>query len=278
MQLATIRTPAGTRAARREGDTLIPLDATTTAELLAHPDWREQATRDAGEPIAIATADLAPPVTPVKTFCVGLNYRDHILEMGRELPTHPTLFTKFPDALTGPRDPIALRATSSAWDYEAELGVVVGRPVDRDVDEATAAASIAGYTVVNDVTARDWQKRTLQWLQGKSWDATSPVGPWVTTADEVDPDGAGQPDLEVSCWVDDELRQRERTSQLVFSPAELIAYISRFTRLAPGDLIATGTPGGVAAAQDPPGYLRPGVTLRTTIEGLGTCENPCTTA
>lgn len=276
MQLATIRTPDGTRAVRREGELLIPLDAASTSMLLARDDWQTLAARDAGEPIAREAADLAPPVAPIKTLCVGLNYRDHILEMGRDLPTHPTLFSKFPDALIGPNDPIALRSTSAAWDYEVELGVVIGRHVDRDIDEPTAAAAIAGYTIVNDVSARDWQQRTLQWLQGKSWDATTPVGPWVTTADQVDPDGQGQPDLEVSCWVDDDLRQQERTSQLVFSPAELVAYISHFTRLAPGDLIATGTPGGVAAAQDPPGYLTPGAMLRTSIEGLGTCVNRCT--
>lgn len=279
MQLATITTGGDattTRAARREGDLLIPLAASDVTTLLLDPDWRRSAERDAGEPVAAADARLAAPVVPRKVICVGLNYREHILEMGRELPEHPTLFTKFPDALTGPHDPIELRATSDAWDYEAELGVVIGARVARDCSEAEAIAAIAGYTVVNDITARDWQKRTLQWLQGKSWDAATPVGPWVTTADEADPAARGMPDLELTCAVNGEVRQRARTDDLVFGAPELIAYISRFTTLAPGDLIATGTPGGVGAAMDPTGFLAPGDVVRTTVEGLGSCENVCT--
>jgi acylpyruvate hydrolase len=276
MRLATLRSIDGTtRAVRLDDDLLVPLAATDVGSLLAMPDWREAAHRDAGEPQPLAGASLAPTVRPTKVLCVGLNYRQHILEMGRELPTHPTLFSKFPDALIGAADPIELRATSEAWDYEAELGVVIGSQVARDTDETDAAAAIAGYTIVNDVTARDWQKRTLQWLQGKSWDTTTPVGPWLTTADEVDPSGQGRPDLEVTCEVSGEVRQRGRTGDLVFSPAELIAYVSRFTTLAPGDLIATGTPDGVGAATDPPGFLRHNDVLRTHIEGLGTCENHC---
>jgi acylpyruvate hydrolase len=276
VRLATLRSIDGTtHAVRVDGSVVVPIAAPDVGTLLARPDWRTVASRDVGESQPLSDADLAPVVRPTKVVCVGLNYRAHILEMGRELPTHPTLFSKFPDALIGASDPIELLTTSGAWDYEAELGVVIGRHVPRDLDEASAAAAIAGYTVVNDVTARDWQKRTLQWLQGKSWDATTPVGPWLTTADEVDPNGEGRPDLEVICEVSGEVRQRGRTGDLVFSPAELIAYVSRFTTLAPGDLIATGTPDGVGASMDPAGFLRAGDVLHTRIEGLGSCTNRC---
>lgn len=277
MQLATLRTPDGTtRAARRTDDGYVLLDAGGVAALLADPSLLA-ASRDAvGPRIATDEAVLAPLVTPVKTICVGLNYREHILEMGRELPTHPTLFSKFPDALVGASDDIILHAGASSWDYEAELGIVIGSRVPRAADERTALAAIAGYTVVNDVTARDWQRRTLQWLQGKTWDATSPVGPTLVTPDEADPEGRGAPDLAITCHVDDALRQSARTSDLVFGPVDLVRYVSTFTTLSPGDLIATGTPGGVGAGMDPPGYLRPGQVLRTTVEGLGTCVNRCT--
>jgi len=147
---------------------------------------------------------------------------------------------------------------------------VVGRPLHRATAHE-ARDAIAGYSVLNDVSMRDWQNRTLQWLSGKTFEATTPVGPWLTTPDEVD----HADDLEVRCEVDGEVMQASRTSDLVFPPAELLAYISQIVTLQPGDLLATGTPGGVGSARDPKVFLRPGQTLRTAIEGLGECVNLC---
>jgi acylpyruvate hydrolase len=267
MQFATIRTDYGTTAARLDGDVLVPLDAADVGEVLGGA-----ARERAGAPaVPAAEADFAPLVTrPGKIICVGLNYRAHILETGRELPEYPTLFAKFADTLLGPRDDLVLPSVSDRVDWEVELGVVIGRPVYRATPEE-AAASIAGYTVVNDVSMRDWQQRTLQWLQGKMFQHSTPVGPYLVTPDEV----GHAADLEVRCEVDDAVMQQSRTSDLLFSPAEIISYASQAITLRPGDLIATGTPGGVGNARKPPVYLHPGNVLRTWIEGLGECVNHC---
>jgi len=227
--------------------------------------------RAGAPPVSVAQADFAPVVPrPGKIICVGLNYRAHILETGRDLPQYPTLFAKFADTLTGARDDLALPAVSEKVDWEVELGVIIGRPVYR-ATVAEAEGAIAGYTVVNDVSMRDWQHRTLQWLQGKMFERSTPAGPYLVTVDEV----GTAPDLEVRCEVDDVVMQQSRTSDLLFGAAEIVAYASQAVTLRPGDLIATGTPGGVGNARKPPVYLRPGNVLRTWIEGLGECVNQC---
>jgi acylpyruvate hydrolase len=157
---------------------------------------------------------------------------------------------------------------SAEVDWEVELGVVIGRPA-RSVDEAEAVACIAGYTVVNDISMRDWQWRTTQWDQGKNFEASTPVGPFLVTGDEIG-DAA---DLALTCRVDGRTMQAARTGDLLFKPAALVAYISQFTTLRPGDLIATGTPGGVGAGRDPKVFLAPGQVLETAIEGIGVCRN-----
>jgi acylpyruvate hydrolase len=274
MRLATVRRPDGTTfAARLEGDDLVPLPYPDVVALLAEPGWADGPAAPAGGRIALADADLAPPVRPAKVVCVGLNYRSHIEEMGRPLPDHPTLFVKFADTLTGPYDDLVVPKVSAEVDWEVELGVVVGRTA-RDVDEAGAAACIAGYTVVNDISMRDWQWRTMQWDQGKNFEASTPVGPFLVTGDELgDPDATGSVDLEVTCRVDGETMQTGRTADLLFKPAAIVAYVSQFTTLRPGDLIATGTPGGVGAGRDPKVFLAPGQVLETAIEGIGACRN-----
>lgn len=201
-------------------------------------------------------------------MCVGLNYRNHILEMGRELPEHPTLFAKFARAQVGAYDPVVLPAGSDAVDWEAELGVIVGAEV-RHATPEQARAAIAGYTVVNDVTARDFQYRSPQWLQGKTFEASTPVGPWLVTTEP----GDAPLSAELSCSVDGELMQKADTGDLVFDPAALVAYISQIVTLVPGDMIATGTPGGVGHARKPPRYLTEGSELVTRIEGIGECRN-----
>jgi acylpyruvate hydrolase len=217
----------------------------------------------------LADADLAPVIPrPSKIFCLGLNYRSHIEEMGAERPENPTLFAKFPAALIGARDPIRLPDASKAVDWEAELAFVVGRRV-RNASAQQAADAIGGYTICNDVSMRDWQWRTTQWDQGKNFEASTPVGPFVVTGDEID-DAA---DLEVTCRVDGQTMQTARTGDLLFKPATIVAYVSQFTTLRPGDLIATGTPGGVGAGRDPKVFLAPGQVLETAIEGIGVCRN-----
>jgi acylpyruvate hydrolase len=274
MRLATIRRPDGsTAAARLDGDELVVLPYPDLVALLADPGWRDAAAAAGGDRIAVADADLAPAVRPGKVICVGLNYRSHIEEMGRDLPDHPTLFAKYPDTLTGPFDDIVAPKASAEVDWEVELGVVVGR-VARNVDEAEAGACIAGYTVVNDISMRDWQWRTTQWDQGKNFEASTPVGPFLVTPDELgDPQGTGVVDLEVTCRVDRQTMQTGRTCDLLFGPAAIVSYASQFTTLRPGDLIASGTPGGVGAGRDPKVFLAPGQVLETAIEGIGACRN-----
>ena len=271
MRFATIRTDYGTTAARLENDELIPLDGADVGEMLAGGDEGPGRTRDGAAPVPVAEADFAPVVLrPGKVLCVGLNYRSHILETGRELPQYPTLFAKYADTLMGPRDDLVLPSVSERVDWEAELGVVIGRPVYRATPQE-AAAAIAGYTVLNDVSMRDWQRRTLQWLAGKMFEHSTPVGPYLVTAGDVD----HAADLEIGCEVDGTVMQQSRTSDLLFKPAEIVSYASQAITLRPGDLIATGTTGGVGDARKPPVYLKPGNVLRTWIEGLGECLNHC---
>jgi acylpyruvate hydrolase len=271
MRLATIRLPDGTRAVRIEADHAVDLPFEDVGRLLREADWHTAALSAASPRRALDDLDYAPVVPrPDKIVCVGLNYRKHILEMGRELPGHPTLFAKYSPALIGAYDDIELPAVSTAMDWEAELGVVVGRTLRR-ADRAEAASAIAGYTVVNDVTARDWQYRTAQWLQGKTFEGTTPVGPWLTVAE----DAKGALSAPLACEVDGDLVQSADTADLVFDPAELLAYISQIVTLFPGDLIATGTPGGVGHARKPPRYLTDGAVLVTRIDGLGECRNRC---
>lgn len=275
MRLATIRTGTGTgtgtRAVRVEGDQLVDLEFADVQELLAEPDWARLAAADDGARHPVEGADFAPLIPqPGKVFCVGLNYRNHIVEMGRELPSYPTLFAKFADSLIGARDPIALAPESDAVDWEAELTVVIGRTVRRAGDEQ-AAQAIAGFTVMNDVTMRDWQYRTTEWLQGKTFERTTPLGPVLVTPDELP--GGYAPACTLRSLVDGETMQKADTSDLVFGPVALVKYISTLITLRPGDVIATGTPGGVGHARKPPRYLQAGQTLVTEISGIGRLEN-----
>lgn len=272
MRLVTIRTAAGTRAGRVDGDQVTELDAPDVGSLLQDPDWRRMAAVGGGPARPLADADLATLVPrPSKVLCLGWNYASHIKEMGRELPKYPMLFPKFAGTLIGASDPIVLPRVSEQVDWEVELGVVIGRPA-RHVSGDEAAAAIAGYTVINDVSVRDYQFHTGQFLAGKVFERTTPVGPALVTLDELPGGGA---DLEVRCEVDGQVMQRARTGDLLFSPAEIITYVSDIITLEPGDLIATGTPAGVGAGRTPPVWLRPGQVVRTVVEGVGECLNPC---
>lgn len=269
MRFATVRLSGATRAVRIEDDSAVVLDAGDVGELVAREGGLGSA-KDTEQRLAVADLDYAPLLPgPEKVLCVGLNYATHIKEMGRELPTYPTLFAKYPRALIGAHDDILMPAESDAMDWEAELGIVIGAEVRRATAEQ-ARAAIVGYTVVNDVTARDWQNRTTQWLQGKNFEATTPVGPWLVT-------GNDDPEFDLSCAVDGEQVQHSNTADLVFDPVTLVQYISTMFTLAPGDLIVSGTPGGVGHARTPPRYLHDGSVLTTCIEGVGECRNVCRT-
>jgi len=263
MRLATIRTASGTSAVRIDGDLAIECGARDVGELLAAPDWRAKAGSADGPRHRTKDLSYEPVVPrPGKIICVGLNYRSHIIEMGRDLPEYPTLFAKYPEALIGAFDPLMLPAESDQVDWEVELAVVVGRRV-RHADATAAAEAIAGYSIINDVTLRDWQFRTPEWLQGKTFEATAPFGPHLVTPDEL------APDAKISCLIDGEVVQDSTIADLLFGPVDLVGYISTILSLNPGDVIATGTMGGVGHARTPPRYLQSGETLVARIEGIG---------
>jgi 2-keto-4-pentenoate hydratase/2-oxohepta-3-ene-1,7-dioic acid hydratase in catechol pathway len=235
--------------------------------------------RAAGASLPISAVELEAPLPMPRRnlFCVGRNYRAHAAELAgsvfrtdaAKLDEWPIVFTKVPECVIAPGAAIRLpRGISEKIDYEAELAVVIGTG-GRDIRASRAMAHVWGYTIVNDVTARDLQMRQSQWDLGKSFDTFCPMGPWLVSADEVD-----GTDLELVCRVNGEVRQHARTSQLIFDIPTLIETCSRGITLYPGDVIATGTPAGVGMGMDPPRWLRAGDVVRIEIEGLGALENP----
>ncbi|RIL08183.1 MAG: hypothetical protein DCC71_00070 [Proteobacteria bacterium] len=219
--------------------------------------------------LALDSVRLAPPILrPPKLLAIGLNYADHVAEAGIEPPKLPTVFNKQSTCVTGPRDPVWMPRISHVLDYEGELGFVIGRRC-RHVPRERAHEVIAGYLVVNDVTIRDWQLRMPTWTMGKSYDTHGPIGPWITTADEVgDPRG-----LRLRTWVNGELRQDSNTKQLIFDCSAIVEHLSAACTLEAGDVVATGTPGGVGIAMKPPRLLQVGDRVRVEIEGLGALDN-----
>lgn len=213
-------------------------------------------------------------------FCVGKNYHAHAKEFatsgfdssaksGGDIPAHPIIFTKVPECVVGPGDTIMIPAgVSTAIDYEAELAVVIGKG-GKGIKAADAMQHVWGYTIVNDVTSRDWQSRHQQWDMGKSFDTFCPMGPWLVSADECDGTRT-----RVRCWVNGEERQNASTTDLIFDIPKLIETLSAGITLYPGDIIATGTPVGVGIGFNPPKYLKPGDVVRVEIDGIGVLENP----
>jgi 2-keto-4-pentenoate hydratase/2-oxohepta-3-ene-1,7-dioic acid hydratase in catechol pathway len=243
-----------------------------TALLAAGPRALHAAANAASRPRArLALADVrlhSPILRPPKFLAIGLNYADHVAESGVEKPKLPTVFNKQSTCVVGPYEPVHMPRVSSALDYEGELGFVIGRRC-RHVPRALAHEVIAGYLVVNDVTVRDWQLRVPTWTMGKSFDTHGPLGPWLTTADEA-PDPHG---LRLRTWVNGELRQDSNTKHLIFDCFALVEHLSTAFTLEPGDVIATGTPGGVGIAMKPPKLLQVGDVIRVDIDGLGALEN-----
>ena len=230
-------------------------------------------------PLSQVTLDAPLPRPRRNVFCIGLNYRCHAAELAARgfngarsaddlIPKAVVAFSKVPDSVIAPGAAIEIPAASSAIDYEAELAVIIGKP-GKGISRAAAMDHVFGYTIVNDVSARDLQKRHQQWLIAKSCDTFCPMGPWIVTRDEVDGDRLG-----VRLWVNDELRQDGNSSDLVFDIAAIIETLSATITLLPGDVIATGTPAGVGMATDPPRWLRRGDRVRIEIEGVGALENP----
>jgi acylpyruvate hydrolase len=250
-----------------DGDLVHPLPGLPV--MSAGFDYDALAHAEVGEPIALDdVALLAPVVAPGKVICLGLNYKGHVTETRRELPTYPVLFTKFADAIVGPHDPILAPPESHQIDYEAELAVIVGRPARRvAIDQAHEV--IAGYAVANDVTMRDYQYKSHQWLQGKTWPSCTPLGPWLVSGDEIDHGRA----LEIRLERNGEELQHANTRQMIFDVPTTIATLSEFAQLQPGDVILMGTPAGVGYRRDPKILLVPGDRVRVEIEGIGVIEN-----
>jgi len=222
----------------------------------------------ADEAVPVEEARLLAPVPrPGKIVCVGLNYHDHAEEQDEEVPERPLLFGKSDTSVTNPGDPIVNPTEIEELDYEVELGVVIGRTA-KDVDAADARDYVAGYTAINDVSARDAQFEDGQYLRGKSYDTFSPMGPTLVPDEHVDPN-----ELDVACRVNGETLQESNTEQFIFDVNEVVEYISGIMTLRPGDVISTGTPGGVGIFRDPPELLEAGDEVDVEIEGIGTLTN-----
>lgn len=285
MRLATILHQHGTSAALVTSTAASPVralpgrqDATDVRALISQPLTAAERDALSGQGVPLDQVAWLPPVRPPKNvFCVGKNYLEHVKEGARaeglataEAPTHPIWFTKAHTALVGHDQPIvADPAFTDQLDYEAELGVIIATPT-RDVAPEQALAHVFGYTIVNDITARDIQQQRKQWFLGKSADTFAPCGPWIVTADEV----ADPQSLTIISKVNEQTRQHGCTRDMLFSIAALISDLSRAITLEPGDLIATGTPHGVAWGMDAPAYLVPGDVVTVSIEPIGTLRNP----
>lgn len=264
MRVARTATDDGPRVVVVAGDDIIETNATDPIEFLT--------TAHAPEPNAkrsrLDENALLPPLQPGKIIAIGLNYRDHAEESGLAIPRNPLIFAKFPSAVVGPRSVIEKLDETSQLDYEGELGIVIGRTT-RNVAPEEALQAVAGFVAANDVSARDAQFADEQWVRGKSFDTFCPIGPWIQSLDELDDPNS----LDISTWVNGELRQKSNTRNLIFPVSTLVAYCSRYFTLVAGDLILSGTPGGVGFSMDPPNYLRPGDVVEVEIAGIGRLRN-----
>lgn len=281
MKLATFQAGATPELGAVVGERIVPLNraapglpADMIGLIAAWPQVENQVRALAHHTPAALRLDqvrlLAPIRRPGKIMAIGLNYADHIAESNLGVPEHQIWFSKAPTAANGPFDPIDVPKVSQALDYEAELVAVIGAG-GRHIGKAGAAQAVFGYCAGNDATERAWQHRTPQWVLGKSFDTHAPFGPWITTADEV-------PDphvLDIRCLVNGEIRQQSNTRHLVFDVWDQIEHLSQAMTLEAGDLIFTGTPGGIGAAMKPMRFLAAGDVVRIEIEGLGAIENPC---
>jgi 2-keto-4-pentenoate hydratase/2-oxohepta-3-ene-1,7-dioic acid hydratase in catechol pathway len=272
MRLVSYRSDRGVRAGVLEGDRVIDAgdalgDGPSSVRALLETDaLGDLEAADGGDGVALAGIELLAPVPdPEKIVCIGLNYRDHAAEGRLEPPKVPTFFAKYANALSGDGATVALPASSRKVDYEAEVAFIVGRTA-RDVDASTALDHVAGYTLLNDLSARDLQFQTPQWMPGKVFDGSAPCGPALVTADEVAtaPNGIG-----IALDLNGERMQEATTADLIFPVAELLAHLSTLMTLVPGDIVSTGTPAGVGGAREPRVWLRPGDEVVVSSPELG---------
>jgi 2-keto-4-pentenoate hydratase/2-oxohepta-3-ene-1,7-dioic acid hydratase in catechol pathway len=276
MKLAMFKADGARGIGVVHGEHVIPLSAllpnAPTDMITLIRDWEKLhraidiSRTDAGIPLARVTL-LAPVERPGKVLAIGLNYADHIAETNNKTPEHQLWFSKAPTSIHAPFAPIEVPLVSTQVDYEVELVAVIGRP-GRHISREDAPAHVFGYCVGNDVSVRDWQRQTPQWMLGKSFDTHGPIGPWITTADEV-----GEPHrLDIKCTVNGEIRQTSNTKNLVFNVWAQIEHLSKVMTLEPGDIIFTGTPGGVGLARKPPVFLTAGDHVVCEIAELGKIE------
>ncbi|MYZ47586.1 fumarylacetoacetate hydrolase family protein [Propylenella binzhouense] len=228
-----------------------------------------RAPADAGRPLAGLTLRM-PIADPGKIVCIGLNYHDHAEETGQAVPTYPPVFMRCTTSLVGPGEPMIVPKCSEQLDYEAELTVVIGRAC-RHVSPADALEYVFGYTLMNEGSVRDYQRKSTQWTGAKNFDRTGPVGPWITTADAVPPGAAG---LRIRTLLNGAVMQEADTSGMIFDVAAIVSTLSEIMTLEPGDLIATGTPAGVGMGRRPPVWLKPGDEVTVEVEGVGALTNP----
>ncbi len=243
----------------------------TMIDLIREPKAMERARNAAESAPEIALADVrleAPVPRPSKVLAIGLNYRDHAEESGQPIPQRPIVFAKMPTCIVGPGYPVHMPRVSRAVDWEGELCFVIGREA-RYVKAADAGDYIAGYTIGNDISVRDWQFHSPTWMMGKSFDTHGPLGPAIVTADEFDPSSAG-----IRLYVNGDEKQKSDTNQLIFGVGEIVEYLSAGFTLEPGDVVYTGTPSGIGGAKRPPEFLKAGDIVRVEIDGLGSLENP----
>ncbi|KKA05477.1 5-carboxymethyl-2-hydroxymuconate isomerase [Pseudomonas ogarae] len=260
-----------------EGDQIIDLESlkptlgSDLKQAIGHNRLNElSAARLASLPrIPLAEVTFLPVIpNPGKVLCIGINYATHVRETGREMPTYPMIFTRFADSQTAHLQPIVRPTASHKLDFEGELAVVIGKAA-RHVKHADALDYVAGYACYNDGSVRDWQKHTIQFVPGKNFPNTGGFGPWLVTGDEI-----GDPqDLELTTRLNGEVMQHTRTSDMIFDVRQLIEYCSTFTELAPGDVIVTGTTGGVGAFREPPVWMKPGDEVEIEIARIGTLRN-----
>ena len=283
MKLMTFEKGTGTALGLVEGDTVLDLAAGGVAvpsdlqSLIAlGPSALDtikagaaSAPASARKPLSAVKAAL-PIARPPKFICVGLNYALHAKEGGHAIPTYPSFFLRVPTSLTAPGAPVIRPKASIQLDYECELAIVIGKG-GRHIPESKALEHVFGYTCFNDVSVREFQRKTSQWTPGKNFDSTGPLGPWVVTPDELPPGASG---LRIQTRVNGEVMQDSNTADMIFSTANIIATLSEFMTLEPGDIIATGTPSGVAHARKPPTWMKAGDTVEVEVEGIGVLSNP----
>lgn len=224
-----------------------------------------------GAPVPLDRVKLHAPIPrPPKVICIGLNYRDHAIESNMPIPTIPVVFSKFSNTVIGPGENVVIPSNTEKPDFEAELAFVMGK-CPRHVAKQDAMKFVFGYTIVNDVSARDFQLQTSQWLVGKTFPTFCPMGPWIVTADEI----ADPHNLRIGLRIDGETVQDSSTKELIFGIPELVAHLSSIIQFEPGDVVSTGTPPGVGMGRKPPRWLKPGETMTVFIEGIGELTNPC---